>query len=95
MADSRGDSTSTSTTPTYDVDATCPSVALLGSFTSFDKEKLDKEKANWNSWTRDIYLPMSLNWSYDYVTGDTVVLDTLLEPAASFQASREASEGCP
>ena len=82
MADSHGDSTSTSTTPTYDVDATHPSVALLGSFTSFNKEKLDKEKANWNSWTQDIYLAMSLNRSYDYVTSDTVALDTLLKPRA-------------
>ena len=82
MADSHGDSTSTSTTPTYDVDATRPSVALLGYFTSFDKEKLDKEKANWNSWTWDIYLAMSFDWSYDYVTGDTVAPDTLLKPRA-------------
>ena len=80
MIDNQGDSTSTASL--YDLDATRPSVALLGSFTSFDKEKLDKEKANWNSWSRDIYLAMSLNRSYDYVTGDAVAPDILLEPRA-------------
>ena len=77
-----GDNHGKSTSSLYDLDATCPSVALLGSFTSFDKERLDKEKANWNSWSRDIYLVMSLNHSYDYVTGDIIALDILLEPRA-------------
>ncbi|KAF8908519.1 hypothetical protein CPB84DRAFT_1744153 [Gymnopilus junonius] len=89
MADN-GDSDSTQrssvSTPNlaslYDLDATHPSVPLLGSFTSFDKEKLDKEKANWNSWSRDMYLMMSLNRSYNYVTGDAVAPDTLLKPRA-------------
>jgi gag-polypeptide of LTR copia-type len=80
MTDNQSDSTSM--TSLYDLDATRPSVALLGSFTSFDKEKLDKERANWNSWSRDIYLAMSLNRSYDYVTGDVVAPDSLLEPRA-------------
>ena len=71
---------STSMAPLYDLDATRPSMPLLGSFSSFDKEKLDKEKANWNSWSRDMYLAMSLNCSYDYVTSDTIEPDTLLEP---------------
>ena len=62
-----------------DLDATRLSVALLRSFT---KEKLDKERANWNSWSRDIYLVMFLNRSYDYVTGDVVAPDSLLEPQA-------------
>ena len=73
---------STSMAPLYDLDAACPSVPLLGSFSSFNKEKLDKEKANWNSWSRDMYLAMSLNRSYDYVTSDTIELDTLLKPRA-------------
>ena len=73
---------STSTVSLYDLDATRPSVQLLGSFNSFDKEKLDKEKANWNSWSQDMYLAMSLNCSYDYVTGDTIAPDALLEPRA-------------
>ena len=81
MTDNQSDSTSM-TSLYSDLDATCLSVALLGSFTSFDKEKLDKERANWNSWSQDIYLVMSLNCSYDYVTGDVVAPDSLLEPWA-------------
>ena len=30
----------------FDLDASCPSVSLLGGFSPFDREKLDKEKAN-------------------------------------------------
>ena len=64
------------------LDASHPSILLLGSFSLFDKEKLDKEKANWTSWSWDIYVVMSLNQSYDYITGDAVMLDTLLKPCA-------------
>ena len=73
---------STSVALLYDLDATRPSIQLIGSFNPFDKEKLDKEKANWNSWSCNMYLAMSLNCSYDYVTGDTIALDALLKPRA-------------
>ena len=75
--------TSASTpSPLLDLDASRPSISLLGVFSPFDKEKLDKEKANWNTWSWEVYLAMSLNRSYDYVTGDTLAPDALIEPCA-------------
>ena len=47
--------------PPFDLDASRPSIPLLGTFSPFDKEKLDKEKANWNAWSWEVYLAMSLN----------------------------------
>ena len=92
MTDNQGDLTSMASL--YDLDATCPSVALLGSFRSFDKEKLDKERVNWNSWSQDIYLAMSLNCSYNYVTGDAVALDILLEPWALWNWKSNDRSAC-
>lgn len=62
-----------------DLDASRPSVSLLGGFSPFNKEKLDKERPNWSTWSWDMYVVMSLNWSYDYVTGDAVAPNALLE----------------
>ena len=75
---------SNSPTPSslFNLDASHPSVTLLGGFSPFDREKLDKEKANWTTWSWDMYIVMSLNRSYDYVTGDAVAPDALLEPHA-------------
>ena len=68
--------------PPFDLDASRPSIPLLGTFSPFDKEKLDKEKANWNAWSWEVYLAMSLNRSYDYVTGDILAPDVVFEPRA-------------
>ncbi|PPQ86358.1 hypothetical protein CVT26_006168 [Gymnopilus dilepis] len=78
-----GDANSTLPAPSLlDVDAARPSVSTLGAFTSFDKDKLDKEKSNWTTWSFDVYITMSLNRSYDYVTGDIPEPDVSLEPRA-------------
>ena len=68
--------------PPFDLDASRPSIPLLRTFSPFDKEKLDKEKANWNAWSWEVYLAMSLNRIYDYVTGDILAPDVIFEPCA-------------